>query len=114
MNDRAFQEVCKESELTPGACLKAQVDGRTVAIYHLEDGWYASDNACPHRGGPLAEGDLIGGEIVCPWHLWSFDVKTGLNPGSPEGQVIRVNTHVVKVEDGVVMVQLSDDEPETA
>lgn len=114
MSGRAFQEVCREGELPRGRCRVAVVDGRKVAIYHVEDGFFATDNACPHRGGPLAEGDLIGREIVCPWHLWSFDVATGVNPGSPEGNEIRVCTHDVKVENGVVMVRLSEGEPEVA
>jgi nitrite reductase/ring-hydroxylating ferredoxin subunit len=114
MSDSMFREVCQESDLVPGRFRRIEIDGRAIVVYRLGDGWYATDNACPHRGGPLAEGDLIGNEIVCPWHLWSFDVRTGLNPGSPEGREIRVCTHDVKVEDGVVFVSLSADEPEVA
>ncbi len=40
----------------------------------------AVDNACPHRGGPLSEGWLEDGKIVCPWHAWGFDLKTGACP----------------------------------
>lgn len=112
MSDRVHQEVFLESDLPAGRCRAAELEGRKIAVYHVKDGWYATDNVCPHRGGPLAEGDLIGTEIVCPWHLWSFDVTTGVNPGSPEGREIRVCTHDVKVEDGRVMVRLSEEEPE--
>jgi nitrite reductase/ring-hydroxylating ferredoxin subunit len=112
MSERAYHEVCREGDLPRGRCRAAEIEGRKVALYHLEEGFYATDNACPHRGGPLAEGDLIGREIVCPWHLWSFDVETGINPGSPEGHEIRVCTHDVKVENGVVMVRLREGEPE--
>lgn len=114
MSDDTFHEVCGEDELPVGRCRATDVSGRKIAIYHLDDGWYATDNACPHRGGPLAEGDVIGGEIVCPWHLWSFDLKSGINPGSPEGKPIRVCTHEVRVENGSVMVRLSDEQPEIA
>lgn len=114
MRDVAFHEVCRENDLPEGGFRRAEIDGRVIVIYRLADGWYASDNACPHRGGPLAEGDLIGSEIVCPWHLWSFDVKTGVNPGSPEGREIRVCTHDVKIENGAVLVSLSEDGPEVA
>jgi nitrite reductase (NADH) small subunit len=37
----------------------------------------ALDNVCPHRGGPLAEGTVEHGKIVCPWHQWEFDLATG-------------------------------------
>lgn len=114
MGDATFHDVCREDEIPVGRCRKAEIDGRIIAVYHVGSGFYATDNACPHRGGPLAEGDLIGNEIVCPWHLWSFDVTTGVNPGSPEGHEIRVCTHEVKIEDGSVRVRLADREPETA
>lgn len=114
MDERVFHDVCRAHELPRGRCIRREIDGRVIAIYHIEEGYFASDNACPHRGGPLAEGDLIGREIVCPWHLWSFDVITGINPGSPEGSEIRVCTHEVRVEGGTVMVRLAEGEAETA
>jgi len=114
MSELLFREVLRVDELPKGRFRKVDVDGRVIVVYHLDDGFFATDNACPHRGGPLAEGDLIGREIVCPWHLWSFDVETGVNPGSPPGREIRVCTHQVRVEDGAVMVCVSSDAPEIA
>lgn len=99
-----FVEVLKASELPVGRIKAVTVGGRTLALYHTASGFYATDNTCPHRGGPLAEGDLIGDEITCPWHLWGFDVATGLCAGNRE---ISVATHQVRVEDDRVMVRLS-------
>ena len=114
MSDRDFQTVCKVTDLAVGRCRAFDVDGGRVVIYHIDDGFYATDSQCPHRGGPLAEGDILGQEIVCPWHLWSFDVTTGINPGSPAGSEIRVRTHEVRVDVESVQVRLSDGEPESA
>jgi nitrite reductase/ring-hydroxylating ferredoxin subunit len=99
-----FVEVAKMSEIPPGRVVTRTIDGRTIAIYHTGSGFFATDNTCPHRGGPLAEGDLLGNEITCPWHLWSFDVATGLCPGNPD---IAVATHEVRVEGERLMVRLS-------
>jgi len=66
--------------------------------------FFASDNTCPHRGGPLGEGDILGSEIVCPWHLWSFDVATGVCAGVPELCIV---THEVRVDGGRILVKLS-------
>lgn len=99
-----FVEVAKASELPVGRMKAVTVGERTIALYHTASGFYATDNTCPHRGGPLAEGDLIGDEITCPWHLWGFDVATGLCAGNRE---ISVTTHQVRVEDDRVMVRLS-------
>jgi nitrite reductase (NADH) small subunit len=97
-------EVLKTSDLAVGRAKACVIDGKTIAIYHTSTGFYATDNVCPHRGGPLAEGDLLGDEITCPWHLWGFDVATGACPGNPE---ISVATHEVRVEEDRVMVRLS-------
>ncbi len=91
-------------ELPQGSVTANDVNGRTIALYHTADGFFATDNTCPHRGGPLAEGDLIGNEINCPWHLWGFDVATGLCPGNSE---ICVTAHEVRVEEDRIMVRLA-------
>lgn len=100
----SFIEILSTSELPVGRAKACTIDGRTIAVYHTQDGFFSTDNTCPHRGGPLAEGDLIGNEINCPWHLWGFDVRTGLCAGNPE---IQVAAHEVRVEDERVMVKLS-------
>ncbi len=102
-----FDEVARASELPLGRCKLIEVRGRKIVVYHIESGFFATDNACPHRGGPLAEGDLIGDEIVCPWHLWSFNVATGVNPGSPPGGEICVATHEVKVEGDAIFLRVT-------
>lgn len=99
-----FIEIANTADLPLGRAKACSIEGRTIALYHTELGFFATDNICPHRGGPLAEGDLIGNEINCPWHLWGFDVATGLCAGNPE---IRVAAHEVRVEDGRVLVRLS-------
>ena len=100
----SFIEILSTSELPVGRATACTVDGKVVAVYHTADGFFATDNTCPHRGGPLAEGDLAGNEITCPWHFWSFDVATGMCPGNAE---ITVATHEVRVEGERLMVRLS-------
>ena len=103
-----FVEVGSASELRVGSVRAVHVRGRRLALYRTAKGFFASDNVCPHRGGPLAEGDLIDNEIVCPWHLWSFDVETGVNPGNPECFVL---THEVRIEGDKILVRLSQSPP---
>lgn len=53
-------------------------DGRAFAVFVLSDGYRVSDALCPHNGGPLAQGRLFdGGQVVCPWHWYRFDLETG-------------------------------------
>lgn len=73
----------KTSEIPPGQIREFQLDGHTVAIANLGGTFYAIDNTCLHRGGPLGQGVLDGQKVTCPWHGWQFDVTNGraaLNP----------------------------------
>jgi nitrite reductase (NADH) small subunit len=99
-----FTEVARIADLPIGRSKSIRVGDQTVALYHTANGFFASDDRCPHRGGPLAQGDLIGDEIVCPWHLWGFNLETGLCPGNPE---ISVTMHEVKVDGERILVRLS-------
>lgn len=97
-----FVEVANVADLPVGRAKSCAIPGRTIALYHTPHGFFATDNTCPHRGGPLGEGDLLGNEIVCPWHFWSFDVTTGEDCVDP---YLRIVTHEVKVEGDRVLVR---------
>jgi nitrite reductase/ring-hydroxylating ferredoxin subunit len=103
MNEE-FTAVLSVADLPVGRIRAVKVGDRPVAICHTATGFFATDNTCPHRGGPLAEGDLIGEEIVCPWHLWGFDVRTGLCPGNAE---FTIATHELKIDGDRILVKLS-------
>ena len=54
------------------------VDGTSIAVFRLRDGSLrAVDAVCPHRGGPLADGQIDNRIVVCPLHLNAFDLATG-------------------------------------
>ena len=54
------------------------VDGEMVAVFRLRDGSVRALSAvCPHRGGPLADGQIDNKVLVCPMHLNAFDIRTG-------------------------------------
>ena len=60
-----------------GQVTAAEVNGVSVCLANVDGELSALDNWCPHRGAPLAEGWLEGGSVVCPWHSWTFSLKTG-------------------------------------
>ena len=96
-----FCNVAKRSDLPEGKGRMCPVQGRTVALFNLEGSFYAIDNTCPHRGGPLAEGSLQEGIVTCPWHGFRFDVKTGANP---DGMPYQVRLYEVRVQGEDVQV----------
>lgn len=72
-----FQKAAQVSDVAPGAGVCVELGGRQIALFNVDGAFYAIDNTCPHRGGPLAEGELEGTAVTCPWHAWQFDLKTG-------------------------------------
>jgi len=68
--------------------------GKSIALFNVKGQFYAISNTCPHRGGPLGEGDLEGTVVTCPWHAWEFDVTTGVSPANPAACVKKFNCKV--------------------
>lgn len=70
-----------------------------IAVFHMPDGWAALANACPHRGGPLADGIVADACVTCPLHNRRFDVRTGQQVGGDDA----VEVYEVRVTgDGVL------------
>jgi nitrite reductase/ring-hydroxylating ferredoxin subunit len=72
-----FTKVATTQEMPAGTARQVTVNGRTVALFNLNGTYHAIDDTCPHRGGPLSEGEVEGNEVTCPWHGARFDVTTG-------------------------------------
>lgn len=98
-----FVDVLAEAELPLGSLRRVHVAGEPVALLHGDAGFAAFDDTCPHAGAPLSEGVLREGYIVCSWHGWRFDARTGVCPlfaGAPSATV-----REVRVEAGRVLVR---------
>ena len=93
--------VAKASDLKPGENKVVVVVGRPVALFNVNGAFYATDNTCLHRGGPVGEGFLDGAIVTCPWHGWQYDVKTGQNLLNPAA---KLRTYQVLVEGDEVKV----------
>lgn len=77
------------SDLSPGEARLVQAGGHAIALFRRDDGWYAIDNACPHRGGSLADGDVEGVVVTCPLHASQFDIRTGAVLAPPAQAPVR-------------------------
>jgi nitrite reductase/ring-hydroxylating ferredoxin subunit len=92
--------VARADEIPPGGRKIVEVAGRSIGVFNLDGEFHALRNRCPHQGGPLCEGQVLGaisavgpgeyeygrrGELVrCPWHAWEFDIRTGQSWVDPE------------------------------
>ena len=81
------------------------VSGRHVALFWIGDEFHALDNMCLHRGGPLCDGPIDNGVVTCPWHGWSYEIKTGTMVQDPR---VGVSRHETRVQGGEVAVKLTD------
>ena len=69
--------VCKTTDIVLGSSKVVSYNNEEIAIFNIDNKFYAISNVCSHRGGPLAEGNCEGKIVTCPWHMWKFDVTTG-------------------------------------
>ena len=96
-------KICAKSELPrPGQAREFNAGPRTLCIANIDGVIRALDNECPHRGGPLAEGMIENGKLICPWHAWTFDPATGATDASQE----RVAVYPVSMEGEDVFVKI--------
>lgn len=81
------------------------IGDREIAIFNLGDRFLATDNRCPHQGGPLCDGIVAGASVVCPLHGWKIRLRDGEveRPGAA-GRCVQ--PYAVRVEDGVVLLGL--------
>ena len=71
--------VASVDEIPPGKGKEVVAGDQVVAVFNVDGRFFAMDGVCPHAGGPLAEGEVAGTEVTCPWHGWQFDLATGRN-----------------------------------
>ena len=111
--------VATVDEMPPGSRKLVNVKGRPVAIFNIAGEYFGMFNLCPHQGGSLCAGHLVGlaisdepgtykvirkGEMLrCPWHGWEFDVRTGQSWCDPE--TVRTRSYTVEVEPGAEVVK---------
>ena len=76
------------------------LDGTELALYNVGGEFHAIENFCPHKGAPLADGQLCGPIIECDWHGWRFDVRTG----HCLSNATSVESYPVIVEDGMIKI----------
>ena len=96
-----FVSVADVASLPPGQGRTVQVRGRGFALYNCDGEFFALDDECPHRGGPLGAGALENGQVVCPLHGWGFEVKTGACINRPDRPV---KTYATRIVDGQVQI----------
>lgn len=95
--------VCRAGDLAPGAVRHVKVGKLDLAVVNVNGNFFALSNICRHAFGPLSEGFVDGHALICPWHGWRYDVRTG----STDHPNADVRTFPVAVRDGEVLVTVT-------
>ena len=101
----ALIKACRVDQLKPGEALRLNLTP-PIAIYRLDDGFYATDDTCSHAQASLSAGDIDLEEctVECPYHASLFDIRTGQVLALPASRPVK--TFPVKVVDDEVFVDV--------
>ena len=96
-----FVRVCRATEIPDTRARVIRLGDERVAVYRYDGKVSAIGSVCQHQFGPLGEGKVVGGCVVCPWHGYEYKPDTG---ASPPPFTEKVPTYRVRVVDGDVLV----------
>jgi nitrite reductase (NADH) small subunit len=99
-----FVKVGTVSALPPDSVMEAVVGDSPYAICNVGGELHALEGICPHAGGPLGQGNIVGDALMCPWHAYEFDPRTGENLDNPLMRVVKVP---LKVEGEDILIEVA-------
>lgn len=105
MNQQRWIRIAAVADIPPREGRAVTIAGRELAVFNLGDGFFATDNRCPHKAGPLCDGIVTGRSVVCPLHAWKVNLATG-EVERPSAANTCVNTYPVRIDDGVLVIAL--------
>lgn len=99
-----YVRLASDSEMPPeGEAREFSCGDKPICVANVNGVITAMDNICLHQGGPLGQGVIEGNKVVCPWHGWHWDPKTGEASHNPNAKLA---VYPVKIENGVVLIEI--------
>ncbi|MFQ5799135.1 MAG: Rieske (2Fe-2S) protein [Bacteroidota bacterium] len=99
-----LKKVAAVADVPPGTAKALKIDGKTIALFNINGSFFAIDDTCTHRGGPLSEGEVEDFQVTCPWHRATYDVRSGKVMGPPASQ--GVAQYNVRVEGSDIQIEV--------
>jgi nitrite reductase (NADH) small subunit len=96
-----MQRVGSLKELKERKSLDVTFGEQKIAVFYINGEVIATSGKCPHAGGPIQCGDIEGSKLTCPWHGWTFDLRSGACTDDPT-QILPI--YPVKVDDDNILV----------
>jgi nitrite reductase (NADH) small subunit len=99
-----FTKIATQKELPQANEAKEfHCGNREICIANVNGDYSAMENTCLHQGGPLGQGVIESGKIVCPWHAWAWDPKTG---EAAHNKHAKIEVYPLKLENGDVFIEI--------
>lgn len=95
------------TDVPQGEGRAVRVGKKSIALFHTREGFKATQNACPHKEGPLADGIVAGCKVYCPLHNWGFDLCSGKGVDSAHGDIA---VYPVQERDGFLFIEIAASE----
>lgn len=100
-----WHPLCKVNEIPKSGGRTLLINGLNIALFRLaDDSIHAIENRCPHKGGPLADGIISSGDVLCPLHNWRVHLDSGQVAAPDSGCV---TTFPIKIDGEQVHLGLS-------
>ena len=105
MSERCWIWITEVENVPPREGRAVEVAGREIALFNLGGRFVATENRCPHKSGPLADGIVSGDSVVCPLHGWRVKLDCG-TVARPQGEAACVETYPTRIDNGIIVVGL--------
>ena len=99
-------KVCKVDELAPGDAIRVEEISPPIAVFNVENQFYAIDDTCTHMQSSLSEGYIDDDVVECAWHMAKFNIRTGAALSYPATRALQ--TYHVTIEDNTVFVDVDE------
>ena len=98
-------KVAAVNDIQPGTAKIVEAAGEHIAVFNVNGKFYALNNTCLHRGGPIGEGFVDDAELTveCPWHGWTYHMESGENTADSSK---KLRTYTVKVQGSDLFLEL--------
>jgi len=99
-----FAKLTTQSDLPgPNEAKEFRCGDKEICIANVNGTYSAMDNICLHHGGPLGQGVIENGKVVCPWHAWAWDPQSGQAAHNPD---TKISIYPITVENSDVLIEI--------
>jgi nitrite reductase/ring-hydroxylating ferredoxin subunit len=97
--------LCRTQDVPQEGGLRIELPNRPpVAVFRAAGRYFVTDDTCTHGEASLSEGEVLGTDIICPFHQGTFDLRDGRPTGSP--CVMALRTYSTELRDGALFAAL--------